>query len=397
MNEEFRRVVSKRSGHWATAWQAFGMRFRFLVFLLLAHALSAEGLPFYIASAGTPDAPPGIYASQLNAETGDMTHPTIIAKLNGAGFLALGPKGDRLLATSKITVGGKETGGMALYEILADGSLKPLSDISTKDRGACHVSFDQTGKVAMAANYSGGSIMSARVSDDGDLSFGSHFQHEGNGPHPGRQKKAHAHSIYPGPENRFAYAADLGTDSVFIYAMNIETAELTPVHEAKTPAGAGPRHLKFSKDGAKAYVLNELNTTVSVFARRDDGNLERAQDLSTLPDDFDNDEITCSEILVHPNGRFVYVANRDTAKQGRDCLSVFQTKEDGSLERIQTLPAKVSIPRNITLSPDGDWLVVCGQASNSLVSFRVEEESGKLSSVGKSTPCPKPMCVVFRK
>jgi len=182
---------------------------------------------------------------------------------------------------------------------------------------------------------------------------------------------------------------------VEIYKIDTTTGKLTEAGDAKTPAGAGPRHLKFSKDGKHVYVLNELNTSVSVFKRLTDGQLERVQDLSVLPDGSQLEGMSCSEIRVHPNGKFVYTANRDTRNQGNDTLTVFEVKGDGSLKRLTSVPAAVSIPRNINLSPSGKWLITGGQNSNYLAIFSVDPETGALKKTGGNVPFPSPMCYVF--
>jgi len=355
----------------------------------------AETLDFYIGCVGKGDGS-GIFQSTLNTDTGKVTAPERVASLKNAGFLHLSPDGKQLLSTCSLPIKSKANGGMALFSVAIDGSLTQTGSTSSSGRGACHVNFDATGKVALVANYSLGGIASAAVKSDGSLTPTSHFEHAGSGPNERRQKGPHAHSIYAGPDNKYAYAADLGTDSVFIYKMDTTTGKLTPAGEAKTPPGSGPRHMKFSQDGKYAFVLNELTTSISVFERIADGQLKKAQDLSTLPADFAAEGITCSEIVVHPNGKLIFAANRDTQLQGRDTIAAFQVQNDNSLQLLGITPAGISIPRNITLSPKGKWLIVCGQHSEALNIFSINPENGQLTQTGETIPCPKPMCVVFR-
>lgn len=361
--------------------------------LLLGSSLFAESIDFYIGSTASGEKG-GIYLSSLDESTGQISPPKLIVALQGAGFQALSPDGKSLLSTSSSTE--KPSGQMTIFSIGDGFKLSQTGQTSALGNGTCHVSFDQTGKVAMFANYGSGNIGSALVAADGSLGeLSSNFQHEGSSVNPQRQKEPHAHSIFPDPENQYAYACDLGTDKVEIYKIDTTTGKLTEAGDAKTPAGAGPRHLKFSKDGKHVYVLNELNTSVSVFKRLTDGQLERVQDLSVLPDDSQLEGMSCSEIRVHPNGKFVYTANRDTRNQGNDTLTVFEVKGDGSLKRLTSVPAAVSIPRNINLSPSGKWLITGGQNSNDLAIFSVDPETGALKKTGGNIPFPSPMCYVF--
>ena len=362
---------------------------------ILGSACFGETIDFYIASSAKGK-DGGIYLSSLDESSGKITPPKKIVELAGTGFLDLSPDGKSLLATSS----GKKnpSGQMSLFSIGDDRSLTSTGEVSTEGNGTCHVSFDQTGKVAMFANYGSGNIGSALVGENGTFSgLASNFQHEGSSANPQRQKEPHAHSIFAGPENQYAYTCDLGTDKVEIYKIDTATGKLTEAGHASVPPGSGPRHLKFSNDGKHVYVLNELNTSVSVFKRLTDGQLERVQDLSTLPDDSKLEGMSCSEIRVHPNGKFVYTANRDTKQQGNDSLTVFEVKADGTLTRLSSVPAAVSIPRNINLSPSGKWLITGGQNSNDLAIFRINSETGALTKTGDNIPCPSPMCYVFLK
>lgn len=366
---------------------------------LLGSSLFAKSVDFYIGSTA-PGKDGGIYLSTLDESTGRISPPKQMVAMEGAGFQDLSPDGKFLLSTSKAD--GKPSGQITLFSIGEDRSLTSLGNASAMGEGTCHVSFDRSGKVAMFANYASGSVGSALIGDDGsfaDSTFGktaSYFEHEGKSVNTKRQNAPHAHSIYPGPDNQFAYAPDLGTDRVEIYKIDTTTGKLSHAGHAKTPPGAGPRHLKFSKDSKQVFVLNELTTSISVFNRLPDGMLEKIQDISTLPEQPVLEGMTCSEIRVHPNGRFIYTANRDTQEKGHDSLSVFEL-EDGKLKRLSTVPAEVSIPRNINLSPSGKWLITGGQKSYDIAIFSVDSDTGALKKVGDNIPCPGPMCYVFLK
>jgi 6-phosphogluconolactonase len=117
--------------------------------------------------------------------------------------------------------------------------------------------------------------------------------------------------------------------------------------------------------------------------------------VSVLPADAAVENMTCSEIRVSQDGKFIYTANRDLTEEGRDSLSVLSVAKDGSLKHVDTTPAAVWIPRNINLSPSGDWLLVAGQKSNEVTSHRIDKKTGKLSYSGKSAEVPKAMCINF--
>jgi len=350
---------------------------------------SAESVRVFFGTGGKE----GIHTALFDEEKGTLSGMELAAEASGAGFLALTRDGRSLYSTA---AGEGREGAVASYAIEEDGGLDLRNKASSKGSGPCFVGLDQTDRMLMVANYGSGGVAAFEIAEDGSLKESdSFFQHEGSSVNPRRQKAPHAHSIYAGPDNRFAYAPDLGTDEVVIYEMTPEKGKLAKAGAGEMPAGAGPRHMKFSKDGKQAFVLSELTLTVVVFDRdQKTGVLTQKQEVSVLPDGEPIDGMTCSEILVSQDGSHVYTANRDTAGKGRDSLSLLLVGEGGLLTRSQTVPAEVEIPRNINLSPGGDWLLVAGQKAGGVPVFAVADD-GKLSFSKHRAELKSAMCIVF--
>lgn len=366
------------------------------ILVFIGAVATAETRTLYIGTTGRGEAK-GIYRAEFDLSSGELSAPELAAEAPNPGFLTLAEDGRFLYATSSIPPARQEppVGAVAAFAVEDDGGLRELGRREC-GKGPCFVALDATGRTLLAANYGGGSVASFPVEDDGSLApRASYFRHEGSSVNEQRQKGPHAHSFYAGPDNRFAYAPDLGIDEVVIYALDPAAGKVTRAGTAKTPPGSGPRHMKFGRDGKQAYVLGELSLEVIVYDRdAESGALARTQVVSVLPDDADGDGMTCSEILVSPDGRHVYTANRDTAGKGRDSLTMLAVGEDGKLGRVQTVPAEVSIPRNIQLGPDGRWLLVAGQQSGGVPVFRVAGD-GKLAFSGHRADVPGAMCLVF--
>ncbi|WP_144530081.1 beta-propeller fold lactonase family protein, partial [Peribacillus simplex] len=88
--------------------------------------------------------------------------------------------------------------------------------------------------------------------------------------------------------------------------------------ETQLEDGVGPRHLAFHPGGGYAYVINELNSSVTTLRySSEDGRLTPLETISTLPSDFEG-ESSCAEIAVSSDGRTVYGSNR-----GHDSIVVF--------------------------------------------------------------------------
>ncbi|MEM9081196.1 MAG: lactonase family protein [Verrucomicrobiota bacterium] len=365
----------------------------FGVWVALFGGLGAEVV--YVASANK-----GIFELNLDVETGRISNALQAGDTYPAGFLAAHPE-RRLLFSTMAMRERNPSGAVVVYRIGKEGWLRELDAALTDGSGTCHVSLDATGEVVLAANYGTGSIASFLLKEDGTLGEAvSTHQHEGSSVNEYRQSGPHPHWIGVGPRNKFVYVPDLGMDEVVVYALNATTAELTPVSSAKVAPGAGPRHMKFSKDGKFAYVLNELNLTVTVFlVNEETGGLSEVKVVSAVPKDFDKLNLSCSEIRVHPNGKFVYCGVRDLNTRGesvvgRNSLSIFAVQEDGTLKRIHTRSALVSIPRNFGIDPTGRWLLVAGQGSDNVQVFQIGED-GLLRKKGLPVTVPRPRCIEF--
>ena len=359
-----------------------------LLFLLIGLGFGKETI-VYVGSGSE-----GIFTLKLDEKTGALTDRKHGVKANSTGFQELNKQGTVIFSVQSVE--GK--GGVASYAI--DGETMTLLSAQTYEgRGLCHVSLDQENRVLFGADYGAGSIVSFPVSAAGKIEkLASFFQHEGSSQNPKRQKEPHAHSAYVGPDNRFVYAPDLGIDQVKFYSFDPKTAKMKDQGGFSVPPGSGCRHMKFGKDGRFAHVLNELTLSVTTFSRDlKTGELQQEQTVSVFAEGYDCSEMTCSEIRVSQDGKFIYTANRDLANRGRDSISVLSVHDEGTLQHLQTAPAKVWIPRNINLSPSGDWLLVAGQKSHEVTSHRINKSTGKIQFSGHRAQVPVAMCINFSK
>lgn len=338
----------------------------------------------------------GIYVASFDPATGAVGEPRLAAEVKNPSFLTLHPDGRHLYAVGEVWEGpGAKDGPVGAYEIQADGTLKALNQRTTGGSGPCYIGLDPSAKVALAANYGGGSVASFPVLADGTLGERASFhQHTGSSANPRRQKEPHAHSIYASPDGRFAFAPDLGIDKVMAYRIDPATGVLTahdPAFAAVAP-GSGPRHFCFHPDGKHAHVINEMLCTVTSFAYdADKGVLTTLGTVSTLPAGVERvDAFSTSEIVPHPSGKFVYGANR-----GHDSVTAFTVQPDGTLAFLQNIPCGGKIPRNINLDPSGRWLLVANQNSDNVSVLAVDPATGRLSATAHGIALGKPMCVKF--
>ena len=375
------------------------MKIIFFVIATLAITLSAK--PAVAAQIcvyfGTSN--DGIYMALFNTDTGELSVPELAAKIDNPGFIVIHPNKKYIYATTTGIPGSKD-GGIAAFKINNNGTLTLINKQSSEGRNPCHVSLDSTGKCLMVVNYSSGSIASYKINKDGSISKPvSIHQHEGSIANSKRQTEPHPHSIFPNPDNTFAYVADLGLDKIMIYKLNPEQGTLAEAGFTQIPGeNMGPRHMKWSQDGKYMYVLNELISKLTIFkSDGKSGKVKYKDSLLTIGDEKDMDGMYGSEVRMHPNEKFVYAANRDVGKQKRDSIAVFSTFANGQkCQLIEVTPAEVSLPRNFNIDPTGKWMLIGGQGSHDIALFSIDEKTGKLTFSGEKIPFKgSPICIEF--
>jgi 6-phosphogluconolactonase len=344
---------------------------------------------------GTSENEPGrgIYRFRFDPATGEAGPVELAAEAARPTFLAIHPNQRFLYAVNAIQdFQGQKTGAVSAYALdAATGALRLLNQQPSGGPGPCHVVVDSAGKNTLVANYSGGSVACLPLGAEGRLQPPSSvIQHAGSSINPRRQEGPHAHSINLDAANRFAFAADLGLDKVFIYRFDAAQGTLTP-HDppsVSTAPGAGPRHFAFHPSGRFAYVINELDSTVIAFAYdAAAGTLKEIQTITTLPGGFTGENYP-AEVLVHPSGSFLYGSNR-----GHDSIAIYAIDtQTGRLTPNGHQPSGGKDPRNFNFDPSGAWMIVGNQSTNNVLVLRLNPERGTLTPTGQEFACPSPIC-----
>lgn len=343
----------------------------------------------------------GIYAYRFDAASAESTPLGVAAETANPSFLAIDPTGKFLYAVNEVqNYKGTSSGAVTAFAIdrqkntIPSGKLSLLNEVPSRGADPCYIAFDKTGKFALVANYTGGSVAAFPVQPDGHIGEPSAFvQHTGSSINKERQEGPHAHWIETTPDNRFAIAVDLGLDELLVYRFDASKGSLTPNDPpyASLDPGAGPRHLAFHPNGHFAYVVNELKSTVTTFTydpRR--GTLQKLDTVSTLPKSFTgaNDG---AEIHVHPSGKFLYASNR-----GHDSIALFSIdSHSGALTLVDTFPTQGKTPRDFDIDPTGKFLFAANQDTNNVAVFRIDPGNGRLTSTGQILQVPSPVCLKF--
>jgi 6-phosphogluconolactonase len=320
----------------------------------------------------------------------------LAAKSANPSFLTIHPNGRVLYAVNEISdFKGEKSGAVSAFAIdPASSALTMLNQGASGGEGPCYVSVDRAARVALVANYDGGSVAAIPLARDGRLDGpASVVHHEGHGAHPERQTKPHAHCILADPASRYILVADLGIDSVLTYRLDDRAPTLAPVAPRATMRpGAGPRHLAFHPNGRFVYVVNELDSTLATFhydAER--GTLKEIHTVPASPGGTSKSNYP-ADVHVASSGRVLYSSNR-----GDDSIAVFAIDTaNGRLTPVQQVSTGGRWPRNFALDPTGRFLLVANQRSNTIVCFRVDVTTGRLTPTGQVMEVASPACVRFR-
>jgi 6-phosphogluconolactonase len=352
----------------------------------------AEQVPVWVGmSAPRFGEAEGIYRTTLDTETGALTKPELAAEIGSPGFLTIAAGGKRLYSVCRLPDGES---GVAAYEISDDGkTLRLLNTQPTGDGESCHVAVDATGKCLFTAQYGTGSVCVYPLNADGTIGTRTaHVRHKGTGPNRQRQEGPHPHFVMTDPTNQFLLVPDLGADQIVIYKADVNAGRIEPHGAGRSPAGAGPRHMKFHPNGKFAYVLNELDISVTGYNYDEKaGTLTEFQTISSLAPELREVSSSGSEIRMHPSGKFLYMANR-----GHDSISAFKIDpQSGKLAFIEHESIRGCHPRNFNVDPSGKFLIVAGRDSNTLSVFRVDPETGGLVYATSVVNSPSPICVEF--
>ena len=326
----------------------------------------------------------GIYKYVLQKD-GVLKRLGLAAKLTNPSFLTMSTDKKFLLAVSEI----ENTGAVESFLVTGD-SLKFISRSSSGGAHPCFVTMNDSGFV-LTANYTSGNVGLLKLNKKGELSdLLDVQQHTGKGTTK-RQQEPHAHSTWFEPDGSTIISVDLGTNELWFSHLDAQSQKLRPSnpYKLKMSEGAGPRHLTFHPNGKWIYIVNELNSTVVLVQKSDNGKYKKGIPITTLPTGY-TDTNNCADIHISSDGKFVYASNR-----GHNSIAIYSVDSgDGSLTLIGHQTTLGKGPRNFSLSPNDNYLLVANQHTNNIVSFKRDKITGLLKYMNQ-IEAPTPVCILF--
>lgn len=346
--------------------------------------------PYLLIGTYTSGKSEGIYVYQFNTRTGESRYVSQVATENPS-FLAVSPDRKFVYAVNE---GRNEKGNVTAFSFdPKTGQLKELNRQHSGD-DPCYVAIDNTGRWVFTGNYTSGSLDVFPVQGDGSLGpAATTIRHEGGSVNTERQEGPHVHATVLSPDNHFLFVPDLGMDKLMIYAFDPATGSLRPAATpfVATEPGSGPRHFTFHPNHRYAYLIEELTGTISAYYYDGKGGLRLLQNISAQPFDYMGPSGS-AEIMVSPDGRFLYASNRGES----NTVATFAiNRKTGGLTPLAHDSTMGKAPRNFNFDPTGNFLLVANQESDNIVIFKRDKSTGLLADTGKRIDVGKPVCIVW--
>jgi 6-phosphogluconolactonase (cycloisomerase 2 family) len=279
----------------------------------------------------------------------------------------------------------------------ATGTLTLVDREPTSGVAPCNITTDErfvhggrgvwSARNVVTANYGGGNISVFGVAPGGGLTpLRQTLQLPGDPAVGTAIPPSHMHCVKFSPDGKFLFATDLGTDNILRWRVRRGRIDAGSLTTFAVPQGSGPRHFIFDAAGRNLYLINEVSGTVIAFRYRG-GDLEPFQ---TVQADTAGGHGS-ADIVLTPDGRWLYVSNR----LKNDGVAIFAVSpDDGTLTPVGYRTTGVH-PRNLSIAPGGRFLFVACRDTNAIEIYAIDPATGALTSVDRTIPLDKPVCVTF--
>ncbi|MFT4270973.1 MAG: 6-phosphogluconolactonase [Pantoea sp.] len=314
-----------------------------------------------------------IHAWQLQ-EDGALTLLQVTDVAGQVQPMVVSPKKDFLY------VGVRPNFRVLAYRIAADGTLSEAGEAPLPG-SPTYISTDRQGNFLFCGSYNDACVSISPIGSDGLPQAPSQVIGGLEG----------CHSANIDVKNQTLFVPALKQDRICLFQLGND-GSLTPAAQAQvtTVEGAGPRHMAFHPNGNYSYCVNELDSSVDVWALSNaHGEVERVQSLNMMPADFSGTR-WAADIHLTPDGRFLYACDRTSST-----ITVFSVSEDGGLLNIEGFQPTETQPRGFNIDNSGKYLVAAGQKSHHIEVYKISDDRGLLTPLARYAVGQGPMWVVI--
>lgn len=361
-------------------------KFPLLLSVLLISFFTRAQQSYLLAGTYTGSSSKGIYVYEFDAATGELRFISSVSTSNPS-YLAISPTEKYVYAVNE-----DQPGHISSYRFdKKTGELHFLNEVASAGDHPCYIAVHPSGKWVVSGNYSSGNFSVFKVTNDGALeTTHQSIRHKGKSINAERQTGPHVHATVFSKNGETLFVPDLGLDKVFLYHFNELTGTVseTPSSSITVNPGNGPRHIELSKNQQFAYLAEEMSGSVSVW-KHNNQSWKKVQQLSSHPSAFKGFKGS-ADIHLSPDGRFLYMSNRGDANN----IAIFSVNPKTGLLTISGFqPTLGTKPRNFTIDPAGNFLLVANQNSDNIVIFRINKKTGLLTPLPLQLSIPQPVCL----
>jgi 6-phosphogluconolactonase len=328
----------------------------------------AQGTPetvVYVSNAGSKD----IVVMAMNRATGALD---LIEKVSVPGTEKTAPTSlpmamspDKRFLYAQLRAEPYPVSSFAIDR--TTGRLRHLGTTPLVDQMA-YINTDRSGKFLLGASYVGAKLGIYPINAQGVVEAKATQILD---------TKPKTHCVVVDASNRNVYVPVLGGDEILELSFDSARGTVAPNGTGRiaTKANAGPRHLTFHPSGKFAYLLNETSATMGAYAIQASGRLKELQTVKTA--DY-KEQPQASDIHVTPDGKFVYGAERKTST----LIGYRIDAKSGKLSPIGRFETEKT-PRGFAIDPRGKYLLAVGMDSAAMTAYAIDPASGRLEPVGR--------------
>jgi 6-phosphogluconolactonase len=330
-------------------------------------------------ASGASGATPGIPASEtvyvsgggsaisifsLATTSGSLTPRGTANAGNNPSYLAIAPDKKHLYAVNEAD--GPSSKILAFSIDPSDGQLTLINSASSGGNGAPHLAVHPSGKWIAVAHYNTGETTILPVQANGGV--GAPITVD-KGPMAGCKN---AHQVVFDRSGSHLLVPCLGSN--YVIQFKFADGKLTYNDPATVTVAGGPRHMALDPNEQNAYVLSELESKLTWLQYdKSTGRLTNPQSQNS----FKTTPGSSAHIVVHPQGRWLYLSNRT-----ENSLGLFSIDSTGRPQPVSFETEMIATPRDFSVDPFGKFLLLANQSGNqSVLVYEIAAADGKLTRV----------------
>lgn len=262
--------------------------------------------------------------------------------------------------------------GVAAFSLDENGDLTKINQEWIGGMRACYVEIDSQDRYLFLGGFHDGRVTMMQLNKDGSVAgISDGIFHQGIGKSSVEKRlDPRVTCTKLTPDEKYLCAVDWGLNQIKIYEVNYETGKLLLNDIVRCPFNSCPRRIRFSKNGAYAYVLEEATNILDVYTYclgTTGPQFEKIQSISILQT---HDAIASSSALeIADDGKYIYASI-----DGLNEVACIKLNEDGTAQLESSTRISGDYPKSITILPDNVTLVSLNHDSNEIRTFTVDHE-----------------------